>query len=271
MSKSPFTGILLSLIISFIPENFKELYMLRLINKTAHRVIYNHCDNVWVKLAFHKHITREAVEKGDYYVLEKALKFRLPMNIDEVFYCAIDNNNVAAMNMIIDTRTIEFLDSYNGALGCACSTGNIELAQRFLELGADINSYTGIIDSTPLIEAIDEEHIEVVRFLISKGADINKEDNRTWPLHMAIASNSCSMAEMLLSSRKCRKNNKRQIWEVRMACLSNSAEMIKLLHRYGHCEPHILNGMKDGVSHLKFCVVINNMEAHKALLELGAK
>lgn len=267
-TKSPFTNILLSLIIPFIPNDFKEFYELRLVSKSFHSAIHNHCDGVWVKLAFSAYKIRKAVEKGDHYILEKALKHHLPMEIDDVFYHAIDKNNIVAMEMIIKTGVIGLLDNYNEALCSACGKGNVPLVERFITLGANVNYIHKF--GSPLIEAVEEGHIDVVRYLISKGADINRGVGigGRWPVEVAVCSGNVAIAELLLSTQadKCCRYEGRRSREMRLACRNDVPEMIRLLHRYGYS----LDGTCDNVSHLVYCISKNKMEAHKTLLELYA-
>ena len=81
----------------------------------------------------------------------------------------------------------------------AISMNNIELVKFALEQGADVNkaSKSG---ETPLHVAVWESSLDVVKFLVSHGADIHAigDQGRT-PLHTAVWKDSIEMAEFLLS------------------------------------------------------------------------
>ncbi|MCH5283516.1 MAG: ankyrin repeat domain-containing protein [Treponema sp.] len=82
---------------------------------------------------------------------------------------------------------------------------NTEVAQFFLERGADVNC-RGIGDKTPLMHAISFSTKEMVLFLISNGADVNlemsepseKNSPRT-PLEAAIVSGKAEMLSLLIT------------------------------------------------------------------------
>ena len=69
-------------------------------------------------------------------------------------------------------------------LHLAATGGHIEIVRLLLEKGADINARD--IKGTPLHWAASRGHLEVVRWLVENGADINArdEDGRT-ALHWA--------------------------------------------------------------------------------------
>lgn len=55
----------------------------------------------------------------------------------------------------------------------AAKTGDLQIAQRLLSLGADIDGFV-FADETPLSQAILARQYEMVAFLIERGADVNK-------------------------------------------------------------------------------------------------
>ena len=58
----------------------------------------------------------------------------------------------------------------DAALWEACSAGDLEEVRRLVEAGANVNS-PGKYQVTPLIAAC--EHLEVLRYLLAQGADVN--------------------------------------------------------------------------------------------------
>lgn len=63
-----------------------------------------------------------------------------------------------------------------GCIHDVARDGNIGAAKFCLDLGADIDSHEsfGTVD-TPLIIAARNKHPEMVRYLISRGADVNRQ------------------------------------------------------------------------------------------------
>lgn len=67
----------------------------------------------------------------------------------------------------IDAQTEETQET---ALTLACCGGFLEVAKFLIEVGADIE----LGCSTPLMEAAQEGHVELVKFLLSKGRCLNR-------------------------------------------------------------------------------------------------
>jgi ankyrin repeat protein len=72
-------------------------------------------------------------------------------------------------------------------LHLAARQGSIEAAQALLDAGADINQRSAGDRITPIIIATLNEHFDLARFLLNKGADPNlSEDNGVTPLYAAL-------------------------------------------------------------------------------------
>lgn len=82
------------------------------------------------------------------------------------------------------------------ALTLACCGGFLEVAQYLIDHGADIE----LGASTPMMEAAQEGHIDIVKFLISKGANIHAVTNTLdTALTYACANGHTQIAELLIS------------------------------------------------------------------------
>lgn len=88
---------------------------------------------------------------------------------------------------------------YNGLshFHIACIKNNIEIVERFLDSGVDINDYKDYFSHentsgfTPLHFALDCGHVELARLLIRRGANVKAEaTNGNTPLHIAVMKNS---------------------------------------------------------------------------------
>ena len=86
----------------------------------------------------------------------------------------------------------------NTLLHLACYENNVEIVRFLLKNGADINKEdkNGF---TPLYLACYENNVEIVRLLLEKDADINKEDkDGNTPLHVACYENNVEIVRLLL-------------------------------------------------------------------------
>ena len=54
------------------------------------------------------------------------------------------------------------------------------MVKLLVELGADVNSTASDTGSTPLYGACAGFHMDVIKFLVSHGADIDKPNNGDW-------------------------------------------------------------------------------------------
>lgn len=81
----------------------------------------------------------------------------------------------------------------------AVHQGDVKQAAHWIDGGADVNAKGGFREHTLLHEAIWWGHIELVKLLLGKGADVNSRDGsgRT-PLHTAIECGYLEVVELLL-------------------------------------------------------------------------
>lgn len=85
----------------------------------------------------------------------------------------------------------------------AISKGDLATVKKFIEYGADINELSN--DMTPLMIAARYNNVEIVAYLLSKGADVNfKNDSGMTALKCAVASKARE-AEALLRNKGARK------------------------------------------------------------------
>ncbi|XP_059480484.1 uncharacterized protein LOC132199609 [Neocloeon triangulifer] len=104
-------------------------------------------------------------------------------------HVAAINDNVDVCRCLVengaDIGAIVALGGWN-ALHCACNCGRIKNAEYFLGLGIfDVNSRTSH-GRTPLILAVEGAHVDLVQFLLARGADLSAADRDGWnALHYA--------------------------------------------------------------------------------------
>jgi ankyrin repeat protein len=161
---------------------------------------------------------------------------------------------------------------------------DIEKAQKLIEDGADINAFSknksSKTASTPLYNALSEERMDMVRFLVKQGADVNKgESNGTTALHVLFcgAGSDCAQEEIeffLTSGADVNAANDNGITVFAEVAEVDCSDNVKLLMQYG-ANVHAVDN--EGFSVLKHALI--NIEDHtqderkiiKALLLAGAQ
>ena len=88
-------------------------------------------------------------------------------------------------------------------LCAAISKGDFSTVKKFVEYGADVNETSN--DMTPLMIAARYNNVEIIDFLLSKGAELNfKNDSGMTALKCAVSSNA-KEAEALLRQKGAKK------------------------------------------------------------------
>lgn len=103
-----------------------------------------------------------------------------------------------ASNVKSSFKTSERVESYetNTPLGFAISKGDIEAVKKFIEYGADVNEVSN--GMSPLMIAARYNKVEIIKLLLSKGANINKKDeNGFTALKYAQLSNAAEAIQLL--------------------------------------------------------------------------
>ena len=66
----------------------------------------------------------------------------------------------------------------NNALIYAAWKGQMETVLRLCDFGADVNYQSSVTQTTPLMFAAKCKHIDVIKYLLSQGADFGLKDNK---------------------------------------------------------------------------------------------
>ena len=96
------------------------------------------------------------------------------MQAQEIFD-AVKKNDMAKVKELIekDTQQIQAKDQQGySLLNLACNLGHIEIINFLIDKGADINLLAGRLDLTPLMECARAGNLEVAKLLVEKGADV---------------------------------------------------------------------------------------------------
>jgi ankyrin repeat protein len=79
----------------------------------------------------------------------------------------------AGLDVNVDNEELDAFSDGGQPLHNAAIAGAYEAAQALLEYGADVNSQSNPRQETPLLLACRFNHINVVKLLLEKGADIS--------------------------------------------------------------------------------------------------
>jgi len=79
--------------------------------------------------------------------------------------------------------------------------GGIEVVQFLVEKGADVNAKSTTTGWTALLGAVGNRDIEIIKFLVSKGADVNAASPQGFtPLQLAVAPDNMEIITFLVSA-----------------------------------------------------------------------
>ena len=123
--------------------------------------------------------------------------------LKEAFFMAVIKGKTTRVGKILDKHP-EFVNETRGGvtpLQVAASYGQLGVAKRLLERGADVNAASKVKDNwTALHMAASELNAEMVALLLGRGADINAKsgDLRT-PWGVAVAQTSEEEIDFFLS------------------------------------------------------------------------
>ncbi|MBC2582745.1 suppressor of fused domain protein [Clostridium sp. DJ247] len=115
---------------------------------------------------------------------------------------AIKQGNVERVVELIDS-SIEYLNMmtpFGTWLHVAASQGKLEIVQRLIDLGADINRRGGVYGGSAVNEAASEGHIKIVKYLLSCGAEMDVSEPERNPLFGAIANGHADIAKLLIDN-----------------------------------------------------------------------
>lgn len=84
----------------------------------------------------------------------------------------------------------------------AVTSGKLEAVKKLIKKGLNANSVLFERGDSPLHWAAEWGQVEVAKYLIENGAEINKKNGELWPpLHIAIQTNHMDMVKLLLNNK----------------------------------------------------------------------
>jgi hypothetical protein len=117
----------------------------------------------------------------------------------------------------------------------ATESGNIRRVQELLDSGVDINDYVNDYGMTALLLASMYEHIDIVRLLLEKGADVNiKDENGYNALMWASVRGYTDIVRLLLENgADINLQNENGYTALMLASVSGITEIVRLLLEKG--------------------------------------
>jgi len=88
-------------------------------------------------------------------------------------------------------------------LCAAISKGDVNVAKKFIEYGADVNQKSN--DMTPLMMAARYNNVEMIEFLLANGADINTRNESGFTALKYATLSKATEAEALLRQKGAKK------------------------------------------------------------------
>ena len=149
-----------------------------------------------------------AVEGGNEVIIETLLSSGLDIDSrgndgTTPLMVAAAKGEEKTVDLLLSKGADPFLKNFMGRnlLHAAAEGGNSSIVMRAFSYDIDINAKDDDCSATPLIIAVKQNHIEVVKYLLQKGADISltTEPEKRNALHIASQEGSVAVIEMLLS------------------------------------------------------------------------
>ncbi|KAF5608355.1 ankyrin protein [Fusarium pseudoanthophilum] len=139
----------------------------------------------------------------------------------------------------------------------------IERCQLLLATGADVNAD---FRSTALKSAVSSGHVELVKFLIEAGADVNASKTGMTALEVAVHKNNTELAKLLIEAGASFDTSSVQISALQLALSKNDRELAALFLAKGAD----INDLTFGETLLQRAANLENLELVKLLINLGA-
>jgi ankyrin repeat protein len=99
-----------------------------------------------------------------------------------------------------DSEVRNMVTPFGTWLHAAADFGNLTLAQRLVNLGADVNQRSGIFGGAAINMAASKGHTEMVRYLLSEGAELDVGEPERNPLFSAIYGGHLEIVRLLVEA-----------------------------------------------------------------------
>ncbi|MBI2784857.1 MAG: ankyrin repeat domain-containing protein [Legionella longbeachae] len=181
----------------------------------------------------------------------------------------VQNNNVKAFNSIIKKDNKILLNKE--AFGCAINLGDLELVNKFLDAGMDINLKIDNNLCTPIMMAVTSKHIKLIKFFIKNNSDVTlvDKDNNNLFYYAAVTANFDLIKQVLKF-----KGSKELIYDLNKfgksaiyVLAGGSKELVMLLIKLGDDFKKTICQEDNTVLHV--AMAGRNMDSIKELLKIN--
>lgn len=179
-------------IVEYICENTKEIYD----------------ENLQLENAFHL-----AASNGDDLLLEyfneRGFNINQVSNVGTPLHHAVVNDRSDVIKYLLRMGANMFAKNKGdvNAVELAVEEGRIEIVKEFLTNNYDINTCRNKMKATLLYRAANRNQLDIVKYLIQEGANVNlKDTNGRGPLFAAVLGNSEDVIRFLIGN-KCRTHD----------------------------------------------------------------
>jgi ankyrin repeat protein len=207
--------------------------------------------------------------------------FAMPLLADEPqsagtrFAVAIEDGDLAAVTALIEEEKaavdtpIDYGEHSITPLAKASWDGELEIVQYLLSKGANVNATATDTKETALMNAVTRGHTEIVKALLAAKADVklrNKFDFNAFT--SAVAAGNQELAELLLAAGAKIDDGASGLTPLAFAVSSGNVDMIRFLAAHGADVNH---GVKTGEQTALISAIIGaQLESVKALIALKA-
>lgn len=162
-------------------------------------------------------------------------------------------------------------DAASKALYATASSGDLRAVEKLLRRRADPNAYRNDNGSTPLMAACADGHVDVVRLLISKGANVNaKNCFGSTPLHSGAYASNLPII-LLLVERGADPNAKEKFGDTPLMTAVERMSSITVLDALLTHGAQINERNSKGETAFDLAAVIEDTKALAYLLRKGAE
>jgi ankyrin repeat protein len=115
---------------------------------------------------------------------------------------AIKDGDLERLKVLVgcDKAALEVMTVFGTWLHVAAAHGQLEIVKYLVSIGADVNRKGGILGGGPLNEAASKGDLEIVKFLICSGAKLDVSEPNWNPLFGAIYGGHTDVARHLIGA-----------------------------------------------------------------------
>lgn len=122
------------------------------------------------------------------------------MNIKKEILNCIKSNDKERLENILekDSSALSVETVFGTWLHVACDYNRLDIVKKLVELGLDVNKASGAMNASAIEEACSKGHIEIVKYLLEKGAVLDTTTSEANPLFSAIYGGHVNIVKILI-------------------------------------------------------------------------